>query len=165
MLNGFDSCAPRTHSPYFTFIPMGKLALNYASSEHTPRIKCDSTVSTQRKACGKAIFFLSIFLSLLFYFEFFYLLTENAEGCYISSHSMTHTHSIWLLWTRDRLVAATLPDDRHTKAADIHAPAGIQTWNRSKRPADTHALDGATTGVRSRATWRANNHHTNFRGD
>ena len=27
-----ELCAPRTHSPYFTFIPMGKLVLTYARS-------------------------------------------------------------------------------------------------------------------------------------
>ena len=60
-------------SPYFTFISIGKLVLNYAtSSEHTPRIKCNRTVSTRRKACGRAIFFLSFFLSLFLSF-FLYL--------------------------------------------------------------------------------------------
>ena len=150
--------------PLLYIYSYGKISLELCVFRTHPSHKMQQHGFYSKKSLWQS-HFLSFFLSLLFYFEFFYLLTENAEGCYISSHSMTHTHSIWLLWTRDRLVAATLPDDRHTKEADIHAPAGIQAWNHSKRPADTHALDGATTGVRSRATWRANNHHTNFRGD
>jgi hypothetical protein len=77
---------------------------------------------------------------------------------------MTHTHSIWLLWTRDRPVAANLPDDRHAQEADIHAPARIQTRNRSKRAAYTHAVDRAPTGDWPRTILRANNYHTNFPG-
>jgi len=44
-------CAPRTHSPYFTFISMGNLVLNYARSSgkhlsHKMREHCTGTFET-----------------------------------------------------------------------------------------------------------------------
>jgi hypothetical protein len=57
---------------------------------------------------------------------FLYLITLNDE----------HTHSVVLLCTKDRPVAATSTcTKQHLQEIDIHAPSGIRTRNTSKRTA------------------------------
>jgi hypothetical protein len=49
-----------------------------------------------------------------------------------TSHLDT-THAVGLLWTSDRPVAETTPDNtQHSQETDIHAPGGIRTSNSSK---------------------------------
>jgi hypothetical protein len=53
-------------------------------------------------------FFPSFFLSFCFpYRNLFYLLILGVVCCCTWSNSATHTHSVWLLWTRDRPIAET----------------------------------------------------------
>ena len=49
----------------------------------------------------------------------------------------THTHTVGLLWTRDRSVAEALNCTTHSihQRQTFHAPGGIQTINCSKRAA------------------------------
>jgi hypothetical protein len=49
----------------------------------------------------------------------------------------THTHSLGLLWTRNRPVAETFTRKyvRHSLKTDIHAPDGTRIHNSSKREA------------------------------
>lgn len=72
---------------------------------------------------------------------FFYLLMVGVEGysCFWS-HWLTLTHSVEVLWTRDRHNADILPDNvQHWQQTDIHASGGIRTRNPSKwAAADSH---------------------------
>jgi hypothetical protein len=69
-------------------------------------------------------FFLSFFIYLFIYLFIFwalstYLLTVAVEGYFCTqSHSMTHTCTVGLLWTRDRPVAKSSVQVSHTDKHD-----------------------------------------------
>ena len=80
-------------------------------------------------------FFLSLSLFLLSFFlsqsDFLCIIMIAAEDyCCTWPHSTphTHTHSIGLLWTRDRPVTGT-STTRKPHETDIHAPVGIRIGN------------------------------------
>ena len=79
-------------------------------------------------------------------FEFFFSWLSSPSGSepphcwgFEITHSVTHTHSIWFLWTSDQLVTDT-SNWQHTQQSqerDTHAPDRIRTPNPSNR----HAAD------------------------
>jgi len=47
-----------------------------------------------------------------------------------------NTHSVGLLWTRDRPSQRPLPHNtQHSQETNIHTPIGLRTYNPSKRTA------------------------------
>ena len=78
---------------------------------------------------NRAIFRIFVFLNLT-YFTY----SCSIEGYFCTwSHSMTHTHSVGLLRTRNQPVAKSLPENtQHSHETDIRAPCGIRTSNPSK---------------------------------
>jgi hypothetical protein len=85
-----------------------------------------------------------LFLSL----TFFYLLIARVVGyCCIWSQSVTHTHSVGVLWTRDRPVAETSMW-QHTTSQETSKPtAGFEPPIPASERSQTHALDLAATGI------------------
>ena len=81
-------------------------------------------------------FLLCLSLSLsLFDYALFYLLIAGLQNyCCICSHSITHTHSVGLIWTSIGHSQRPLSDKtQHSQETDIHAPSGIRTRNPRKR--------------------------------
>jgi hypothetical protein len=77
---------------------------------------------------------LSLSLSLSDYAFFYILIVGLQSYCCICSHSITHTHSVGLIWTSIGHSQRPLPDNtQHSQETDIHAPSGIRTRNPSKR--------------------------------
>jgi hypothetical protein len=71
--------------------------------------------------------------------------------CCAWSHSKTHTHSVGLLWKRDRPVAVTSTWQHTTLTRNRHPwPNGIRSRNLSKRAAADPSLDRAATGIEVR---------------
>jgi hypothetical protein len=71
----------------------------------------------------------------------------RCRGCCCTwSHSDTHTHSVGLLWTRDRPVAETFTW-QHTQDTDNHGLAGFETTIPASERLDTYGLDRAATGI------------------
>jgi len=92
-------------------------------------------------------FFFFLFLISL------YLLTVNVSPYYTQWHTHTHTqthntHSVGLLWMRDRPVAetSTCTTTQHKQETDINSSWGIRTRNPNK---------GAATGIKCHL-WTAN---------
>ena len=79
-----------------------------------------------------------------------YLLTAGVESyCRTCSHTHTHSHTVGLLWTRDRRDAEMSICTTHNthKKTDIHTPPGFEpAMPASERP-QTNALDRAATGL------------------
>jgi len=75
--------------------------------------------------------FLSPFISFLVCTSF-NLLTVGAQ-CYCCNLSHSVTHSVGLLWSRDRSDADISTCKHTTLTRDIHVPGGIRTRNPSKR--------------------------------
>jgi hypothetical protein len=67
----------------------------------------------------------------------FCLLIVGVEGyCVTWSHTMIHTHPVWLPWTSDRPVAGTSTWQNTTLTRDIHVTSEIRTRNPIKQTAD-----------------------------
>ena len=81
---------------------------------------------------------------------FFYLLIVGVgDHCCNWSHSVTHTHSVGLLWTSDQLVAGTTTwlHTKFTRQTSMLLAGFELAVPASERP-QTHALDRAAIGIR-----------------
>jgi hypothetical protein len=73
------------------------------------------------------------------------------QGLFIIEASRSHSDtppSGGLLWTSDQPDEQPLPDNtQRSQQTDIHAPEGFEPANPARERPQTHALDGAATGV------------------
>ena len=70
-----------------------------------------------------------------------FLISEAA-----TSHSDT-PHSVGILWTSDRPVAETLPENTQYSRQTSMPPAGFEPAIPARERPQTHALDHAATGI------------------
>jgi hypothetical protein len=62
------------------------------------------------------------------------------------SHSDT-LHSVGLFWTSDQSETETSDNTQHSQGTNIPAPAGFEPAIPASERSQTHALDGAATGI------------------
>ena len=117
---------PNVQSHYFLDTPRKFDTLRHLT------VTCISWTHHLRTCVTFSAFFLSSFFIIL---SSFYLLIAGVGGhCSTWSHSMTHTLSVWLLWTSDQPGTETSIWQHTAFTRDIHAPGRIWTRNSTTRP-------------------------------
>ena len=102
-------------------------------------------------------YFLSFFLSFWVWPLSIYSLLSVQRYCCIWSHSMTHTHSVELLWMRDRPIVVTSWEHKPTsKGQTYQTLAGFERTIPAKERPQTHAFDRAATGMGLHNLWGFN---------
>jgi hypothetical protein len=94
--------------------------------------KADLPIILRRSGTSSTLF-LSFFLSFFLSSNPYLFIAGVEDYCYIWSHSMTHTHSIGSLWTRDRPVGETSTWQHTIFTRDRYrCPGGIRIRNPRK---------------------------------